>query len=280
MTTIMKSILIAIFSVLLTSCMTTSFYQVYNVSTSDKLVSNDNNLIYEDENCIVSYNLWEEGGNIGFRFYNKTDKNIFLNLEESFFILNGIAYDYYKSRVFTNSKSSGATSSSTSTQSHSLTGINYLNLLQTNKTQAIGSASLITSSGYSISYQEEKVICIPSKTSKIVTEYKINEYLYRDCDLLKNPTTKQVKSKTFSKSNSPIVFSNRITYSVGNSASLIMFENEFHVAEITNYPENAIIESKYEEFCGEQSINFLEKYFKEVSPSKFYIKYVLDGWEY
>lgn len=278
MTTKMKSILIAIVAVLLTSCVSTSFYQVYQVAPSDKLVSNENSLIYEDENCKVSYNLWDEGGNIGFRFFNKTDENIFLNLEESFFMLNGIAYDYYKNRVFTNSTSSGATSSSTSTQSHSLTGINYLNLIQTNRTQAIGSAGLMASSGYSISYYEEKTICIPSKSSKIVTEYKINEYLYRDCDLFKYPITKKAKSKTFSKSDSPFVFSNRISYSIGNLENSRKFENEFYVDEITNYPENAIIDSKYEEFCGQQSVSIMKKYFKEVSPNKFYIKYGVDTW--
>ena len=54
---------------------------------------------------------WDILGNIGFQFFNKTDKNIYLNLEESFFILNGISYNYYRNRVFTNSTSSGATTS-------------------------------------------------------------------------------------------------------------------------------------------------------------------------
>ncbi len=62
--------------------------------------SNENSLIYEDDNCIVSYNLWAERGDIGFRCYNKTNSNIYVNLEESFFILNGIAHDYFKNRVY------------------------------------------------------------------------------------------------------------------------------------------------------------------------------------
>ena len=102
--------------VLLSSCATT-FYQVYKTTATNKMANKDNQLVYEDENCKVSYNLWGEGGNIGFRFFNKTDKNISLNLEESFFILNGISYNYYRSRVFTTSTTAGATTAKTSSAS-------------------------------------------------------------------------------------------------------------------------------------------------------------------
>jgi len=272
MKTKIKLIFTAIIAVLLTSCAPTSFYQVYKATPSDKMVIKENLLIYEDENCKVSYNLWNEGGNIGFRFYNNTDKNIFLNLDESFFVLNGIAYDYYRNRVFTNSTSSGATTSLAATASKSVTGINYLDLLQTNRIQATNSVGLITSKGYSISYNEEKTICIPSKTSKVIAEYNINESLYRDCDLFKYPTKKQIKSKNFSKTESPLVFSNRIVYAIGQKDNLIKFENEFYVTEISNYPASEMYESKYDKFCGQKSME-MTKYFKNDSADKFYIKY-------
>jgi hypothetical protein len=266
----------AIIAILLSSCSTTSFYQVYKATPSDKMVTKDNLLTYEDENCKVSYNLWNEGGNIGFRFYNKTDKNIYLNLGESFFILNGTAYDYYKSRVFTNSTSSGATTSRAASASKAVNGINYLDLIQTNRIQATSSVGFMTSSGYAISYNEEMVICIPSKTSKVIAEYNINETQYRDCDLIKYPTKKQIKSKFFTKAESPLVFSNRIAYTVDQSDKIIKFENEFHVTEISNYPESEMFEFKYDEFCGQRSMT-KTKYFKFDSPDKFYIKYSTSG---
>lgn len=261
----------ALIVVLLTSC-ATSFYQVYKAVPTDNLIKTDNYLIYEDDNCKISYDFWGEGGNIGFYFYNKTNENIYLNLEQSFFVLNGIAYDYFKNRVFTHLKGAGVTSSKVSTASKSVTGINYLDLIQTNRIQASSSVGVMTPSGFSISYNEEKIICIPSKTSKIITEYNINESLYRDCDLFKYPTKRQIKSKSFTKSDSPIIFSNRIGYSVGQSDKLIKFENEFYISEISNYPEKEMIESKYDEYCGLESMIKTE-YFKNVSPDKFYIKY-------
>lgn len=247
----------ALIAMMLTSCVSTSFFQVYKAVPSDKLVTKDNLLVYEDENCKVSYNLWDEGGNIGFQFFNKTDKNIYLNLEESFFILNGVAYNYYRNRVFA---------------TKSVTGINYLDLIQTNRISATNTIGLMASSGFSVSYNEEKIVCIPSKTSKIISEYNINESLFRDCDLFKYPTKKRIKSKTFSKEQSPLVFSNRIAYSIGQTDNLIKFENEFYVTEISNYPESEMFESKYDEYCGQKSLT-MTKYFKNVSADRFYIKY-------
>lgn len=274
-------ILASFIAVFLTSCATASFYQVYKTTPTDKLTSKDNYLVYEDENCIVSYNLWSDGGNIGFRFYNKTDNNIYLNLEESFFILNGVAFDYFRNRVVTHSTSSGSTTSRTASSSKSVTGINYSDLIQTNRLQTTRSVGKLTASGYSISYSDEKVVCIPPKTSKIITEYNINETLYRDCDLFKYPTKKQINSKTFSRNNSPIVFSNRITYSLENSDKRVKFENEFYVSEISNYPESELIELKNDEYCGQKS-TIKTRYFKNVAPDKFYIKYTkgTDTWKH
>jgi hypothetical protein len=277
---------------------------VYKVNPADKLSKTDNSLIYEDENCKVLYDFWGEGGQVDFLIYNKTSENIYVNKEKSFFICNGIAYDYYRDRVFTNSSSSSIISSNSSTATYSysasnaiglsaskfVSGFNYQGFKQTNSISA-SIASLVaatagiaatntkgvtSSSGSSISYNEEKIVCIPSGTAKIIAEYNITESLYRDCNLLKYPSSKgQIKSTQFTESKSPFVFSNKIAYIVGKSDNLVTIENKFYVSEITNYPENAITEEKAEEFCGEKSYKKL-KYFKNVSPDKFYIQYDKD----
>lgn len=259
-------------TLLMTSCSTASFYQVYNVKPIGEAVSITDELFFEDENCKITYNLWSNGGNMGFVFYNKTDKNIFLNLNESFFVFNGIAYDYFQDRVFTNSKNSSATTVRSATASKSVSGNNYWNLFQTNRVQSTKSVAVVASNGYSVSYNEAKVIIIPTKTSKIIAEYNISQSLYRDCDLLKFPSIKQIKSKVFSKSESPIVFSNKISYTIEQSEKPIKFENEFYVTEISNYPESEILESKYDEFCGQKRMT-MTKHFKKASPDKFFIKY-------
>lgn len=254
-----KSILFAVLTAIILESCITSYYQVYKVIPAENIKSNENQLVYEDENCKVYYDLWAENGNIGFRLYNKTEQNIYLNLAESFFILNGIAYDYYPTRYDVKSAVTGKIVTDASMISD-------------------GSLNL---AGYSVSYKENKIVCIPWMTSKIITEYSINKALFRDCDLFKYPTKKQIKAKYFTKSNSPIVFSNRLMYTLGQSDVPIQFRNEFYVAEITNYPESEILGVKYEVYCGQKS-STQSKYIKGYSPDKFYIKYSkgTDSWKH
>ncbi len=266
------NLLIASVLIIMTSCAPVTFYQVYKAKPTGKISNNESSMSYEDDFCKISYNMWSDGGNIGFSFYNKTDKNIYLDLSESFFVLNGSAFDYYKNRIFTESSSSGSTITKTATASKAVTGFNSYDLLQTNRIQLSNGVGVISSSGSSVSYSEEKVICIPSKTTKRIAEYRVNKSLYRDCDLFKYPTKKQINTKSFTKSESPFVFSNRLTYSVENSDDKVKIENEFYISEITNYPENEIIESKPDKFC-EQELMSTSEYFKLNAPDMFYIEY-------
>jgi hypothetical protein len=268
-----------IFAIFFSSCLTRSYYQVYKTTPNEKLKMNENAIVYEDENCKISYNLWDEGGNIGFTFYNKTNENIYLNLDESFFVLNGVSNDYYKNRIMTSSTNSAVTSTKSSTISKSETGINYSNLIQTNQIGAINGVAMTVSSEFSVSYNEKKIICIPFHTSKTITEFKISQSLFRDCDLYKYPTKSLIKTRYFTKTESPFVFSNRISYAVGSNKS-VDIENEFYVSEITNYPENEITETRYNEYCNETSDLTSTKSFKISSPDKFFIKYFYGQFDY
>jgi hypothetical protein len=280
---IKKTFSLILITVVLSSCApTASFYQVYKTIPSENMQIKDNYLVYEDNNCIVSYNLWGAGGNMSFRIYNKTNLNIFLNLEESFFIHNGIANDYYKNRVFTHSKSSGNTASRGALASNSETGTNIFGFPQSNQISASASVGVISSSQSSVSVTEAKRVVIPPKTSRIFTEYSINETLIRNCELFKYPTNRQIITKRYRNTDSPLVFSNRISYTIGDTDNLIRFENEFYVSEVTNYPEREMIEGSFLEFCGQKSTIQRSYNFKNASPDKFYIKYSKgqDNWKH
>lgn len=268
----MRKLLYTISAVLLiSSCRTTSFYQVYNVKPIGASVTNATvELFFEDSNCKISYNLWSNGGNIGFDFYNRTDNNIYVKLNESNFILNGFAYDYFKNRTFTTSESKSASTSNTSTGSVAVTGINVYNNIQTNQVKRASSANLSSSVGHAVSIKEDSIICIPPKTTKRISEYSINNDLKRDCDLFKYPRIKEIKTKSYTAEKSPIVFSNRITYEINGNSKLV--ENEFFVSEITNYPESEFFESIYDEYCGQKSY-YPIRYYKFYDINKFYKKY-------
>ena len=80
-----------------------TFYQVYQVTPQDdsKVSKVDNGMSYEDENCIITYTFWAENGNAGFSIYNKTDRVLCIDMNKSFFIRNGEAFNYYPSQVST-----------------------------------------------------------------------------------------------------------------------------------------------------------------------------------
>jgi hypothetical protein len=268
-------------SLLLSSCGPSVYYQVYKAVPADPISIVQNALIYEDDNCEIAYNLWADGGNVGFSFYNKTDENINLKMDESFFILNGVAHDYYKNRVFKSVYTTGSTVSHGASASTSVTGFNFLNLLLTNRGQASKRLDLLDSSESSVSYDEQEEICIPPHTMKHITEYKISDVLYRDCDLYIYPKKRQLLTKRFHMDDSPIIFSNRLVYELEKSEKTIKFENEFYISEISNYPEKEITTNEYSEFCGQTSQE-KRRYFKDVSPEKFYIRYEkgIDQWEH
>ena len=124
----------------------------------------------------------------------------------------------------------------------------------------------------SVAYNEQKVVCIPSKTLKYIDEYNITDVLYRDCNLLRFPRRNNVQTKRFYINDTPLVFSNRIAYTVGDSDELINFENEFYISQVSNYHEKDITTDEYGEFCGEKNKE-TTRFFKNVSADKFYIKY-------
>lgn len=270
----MKNIVIAaVLITLLNSCDTPSYYyQIYKTTSSENLVKKNEKLVFEDENCVVSYNLWTEGGNIGFTIYNKSNNNLHLNLEDSFFILNGYANNYFKNRVFSRSENSGTMVTSGVVASRFVTGLNNLNLLQTNNLSFNKNLGVMNSSGSSETYYEEKIIIIPPMSAKNIAEFTVTNTFYKDCDLKKYPTKRTTTSKNFTKSDSPFVFSNRISYFMEPTKKQVKFENNFYVSEITNYPKSEVIELKYDEECGRKTM-YKSYYFKETAPDKFYLRY-------
>ena len=191
-------------AIVLTSCKGTQYYQVYKTESDTVKPRDANTISYEDSQCRIDYNLWANYGNAGFTFYNKTDKIIHLRLDESFYVLNGAAYDYYQNRIFTNGNNSGTQI----TRGGSVSSLGWMSLY------SYASNSVISGATNSIATTEAKEIAIPPKTARSISEFDINQTIYRDCDLFLYPTARQVKGKTFNESDSPLQFYNMIAYTV------------------------------------------------------------------
>lgn len=263
-------ILLSVFTLI--SCST--YYQVYSIAPDDDMGIANDFIIYENDECKVVYDLWEEGGNIGFAFINKTDENIFINLDECFFILNGHARDYYKDRKYSASAEAAISLAYIDNFSIKLTGLNTYDLIQSNQISLTDEVKTGVKIGYDTAYSEKRIVCIPPNSFKLFFEYNINKTFYDLCDFNKYPSPKNIESRTFSEETSPISFSNVISYSRSKleTRDKTIVHNKFIVSEITNYPESEMFEYKYEMHCGEQSSE-KKKHCKVASPDKFYIKY-------
>lgn len=265
-------IALLIFTCILVGCSNYSYYyQVYETTLPDNVKMDKTNSYYEDENCKITYDFWSNGGDIGFAFYNKSDKYIYLNLEESFFIKNGVVYDYYKNRTYSSL--------------HTLSTINNVSsssLYLFNTPYMLGSVGAVNSISYysslynsnSESYEENKIICIPPKTSRYFSEYKLTNSIYRSCNIYRYPRKKDANKEYFELINSPLRFGNIISYSFKkNSEDLIRVENNFFVNSVTNYRQKDIIESRKINYCNDgyfEGSFFIDSI---LAPNRFYIEY-------
>lgn len=185
---------------------------------SEKVKATDVGMLYEDENCSILYNFWGEGGNAGFLIQNKTDNILYVDMTKSFMIVNDMAYDYYLARSTENS-------STHSTQHVSA----YAGF---NSAYSFGSANTTLAS---TTFEEKPIIAIPPKASKRISEYAIMRTLILDCALDRYPS--EMASLEFNENNSPLHFTNYITYKTGETSQENVVTNTFYVSKVTNFSE-------------------------------------------
>lgn len=260
-----------------TSCaVSTSFYQVYKTQPDKNMAVGENSIKYENDDCTVLYDLWEDGGDMGFWIYNKTDKTMYLQMKECFFVQNGRANDFYQNRAFSSTSNViSSHSSSFGTAYSNVNAYSYGNSVSAYSSGNVfsGTSRTVAQSGSSVTYYEKDIIAIPAKTRKYIDGFKIENSTYRDCDLLRFPTTKEIKTLKFDETNTPLKFGNIIAYTIDESKELKKFENNFYVTEITNYSRNDISETYHKEYCGESFPGNIGRKFKFTECDMFYIEY-------
>lgn len=87
----MKYLILLFSTILMCSSCSSLKYQIGQIEP--KNVSEE--LKFENEDLILTYDFWGEGGRLYFEIYNKTDEPIFIDWEHSNFVFNGYSYDYF-----------------------------------------------------------------------------------------------------------------------------------------------------------------------------------------
>lgn len=262
---------------------------------TDGLIVNENAIVYEDDNCLIMYDFWGEYGDFSFLIHNKGDDDLYLHLEECFYVVNGIAYDYYQNRTYTSSNtrtasktgsySIGGGSSTTSASGYanawaigsSVYGSGFGSSSTYKNGYIVGTSNtVVNTSSSSVSTSEKKTICIPPKTSKSITEFNIKSSIFRSCDLLLYPSKKDKNSLTFTREDSPYTFGNILSISIGSSEEHTTIKNEFYVSSISNYAQDDITNREPQSDCGEKLYGLSKIVFTQSGPDQFFIEYKLD----
>ena len=292
-----------LFSLLFVTIFLSSCSQVYHYvqvfetkSLSNSIQKQGDGLVYEDTTCAIYYRFWADGGDAGFSIYNKTNQIIYVDLSKSFFVRNGTAYDYYKDRSWSQTETStfGAQTANAAAVSGSASrsiGIsaayagNFGTLPFTPYDPILTSANLYKAESYgalrysalastyasasslSIAVKEPKILAIPPHAAKIVAEYSINDKIFLYCDLDRYP--EEQASLSFSEENSPLIFSNYITYRLGESTQDVIIENAFYISKITNYTRPSIYnyvekQKPCQNLTDDDSKNYRETYLVKV----------------
>lgn len=256
----------AIYLSVVVSCQST-FYQVYEVDT-DNLKQQENSLVYENDDCKVLYNLWSNGGEVKFAVLNKTDKDIFINMGQSFFVKNGLTTDYYQIRTFTKQTFSQDTYIPGTTSAMRATSGIWGDNIYMERAKA---------TSYSVTTNVAEIVCIPAKCYKLFNYCMVNPSWKKTCDRDKDFPIKNYLVDTYSKATSPMIFKNRIAYGfTKNEAANKHIDNTFWITTITNFSQKAATEKVTEQTeCYGQKSTTEQRLFKIGAPNKFYI--MIDG---
>lgn len=262
---------------LATSC--SPMFQILEATSPDTKLENDK-YIYENKDVKITFDFWSDGGSVSFFMYNKLDQPIYIDWDKSHLIYNGTSYEYwydseeiksfYNSTSQINSNSYGNSITNIITDGTTTNGISASQNSKStfgNKT----SFALVTKS------TPKKIIHIPSKSGVFVSKFSISKSPYFNCDfnLKTNMSKKDIKTKTFSKDESPLNFRNYITYSLKESfEESKIVDNEFYISAIQNMNLFTFQgEQEYVKYClsnGMKASKFQYSYpFKK--PNRFYI---------
>ena len=264
---------LALVSFFCVSCSQT-YYQVYTMK-SDNLKMENNSLLFENADCKVSYNFWSEGGWVAFAFENKTNEDIFINMNESFLIVNGYAHNYFEDKTY----ASGQVSTTTKGHGERLdvsifgtTGV-WSDKLYTVSADAIANISSKSTSINYVTKKEEEVVCVPAKAYKIFMKFCLSPQLFQVCEVKSDYPSKRVSIRKFEKNNSPILMKNRLTYGFKIDKMDKHIDNFFWLSEIENLPRKEALERTIEKDC-KTGVAKKIKLFKIGGPAQFYNIYI------
>lgn len=204
-------------------------------------------LINQDDNISVEFDFWKNNGDGSILIFNKSDKEVFVDLGRSHLVKNDIAYTYYPAVEVESSTQLAATGM-------------YLKINLMAPTNVSSLAQL-----------EVRIICIPPKSGKIIPGPRLATKLFDDYDLF--PGKEEEITVEYTRDNSPLKFRNIVTYSFEEGfEEFDVLDAEFWVSEIGNYRSEEFVNT-YHVIKPEGKAKTYAENYRIKAPDSFYIRY-------
>lgn len=269
---------LAVASLMLTGCSKKTYYQVYQTKpiNEETAVVNVDFISHDDNGVIVQYNFFGEYGVAGFYLTNTTNELVIVDLAESFFVINGVALDFYQGREWTETKSQSTTMSFQTAESKKEKRRARRNATDTEASMYNSNAATAgstTSTTNSIGHQERRYIAVPPQSTKFVSEYQIINTMRSMCGVKENPSASKPAGMNFTPENSPITFAIYVTYTLGDKPAKHRVHDQFYVSEIMNVNAKTMFKDyQPKDVCGKDDGKKIQK-IQFNTANRFYVKY-------
>ncbi|WP_425886114.1 hypothetical protein ACPYIV_05940 [Parabacteroides sp. ASD2025] len=215
---------------------------------------------------------------LSFAFVNKTDKDVFINMGQTFFIVNGKAKDYYQERTFglhdftQYSAEVGTGQITLETNGYWGSEKYYENMQAINNAMKIKKSVSTTNS---VTIKEKEIICIPANSYKILCKCSVNPVVLQTCIKNKDFPNRNTNVGSYDKKTTPLVFKNRIAYGFNKDGIAEKYvESDFWLSSVDNYSQKAATEEvKTKIECYGFKHSEKRRTFKIGGPNMFYQVY-------
>ena len=243
-----KFLIILNLAFLLLSCGPIPYYQIQEFKKTQNVNTLPDN-IFKNNDLVIEYDFWSKNGFTDFKISNTSDSLIYLDLELSHFVMNGLASPYYTNQVQMESNAYVSSRINSRIYGYSSNGVKY----ETSNT-------LIPS----------KILIIPPQTHKMVKGFNI-ALLYKACNLKHFSDSSSIR---FNDTISPVVIQNLFYYTKGSTTkTLSSFENELSLNRVINVNQSKFYSFDYKYDCNQKASVYKFPYSKYKLNNRFYLEY-------
>jgi hypothetical protein len=243
-----KFLIILNLAFLLLSCGPIPYYQIQEFKKTQNVNTLPDN-IFKNNDLVIEYDFWSRNGFTDFKISNTSDSLIYLDLELSHFVMNGLASPYYTNQVQMESNAYVSSRINSRIYGYSSNGVKY----ETSNT-------LIPS----------KILIIPPQTHKMVKGFNI-ALLYKACNLKHFSDSSSIR---FNDTISPVVIQNLFYYTKGSTTkTLSSFENELSLNRVINVNQSKFYSFDYKYDCNQKASVYKFPYSKYKLNNRFYLEY-------